>query len=1250
MTLTRLGAESAPGHSIDRNRPLTLTLDGSTLPAFAGDTVASAAVAAGRLGCGPSLYLARPRGILAAGVEEPNALLRVDGAVPGAPSESMLAATTVEAADGLTAHWLQGMGVLDPAGDDARYEHRHVHTDVLVVGAGPAGLAAAREAAKTGARTLLVDEQPEAGGSLLSGRGERIDDEPAVDWARRTLSRAQEQPEFTWLPRTTAIGAYDSNYVVAVERRADDAAVAARPGLARQRVWHIRAARVVLATGAHERPLVFADNDRPGVMLAGAVRTYLNRYAAAAGESVAVATTNDSAYDLVEDLAASGIAVAVVADSRPQPSARARQVLESTGARGVFGAAVVGTDAAEAGAGARGDTPGGSAPGRLTAVRISALDPEGLPTGEVETVAADTLAVSGGHSPVLHLHTNRQGRVTWNEELAAFVPAAGVRDQAVAGAANGSFSLAAALAEGARAGSDAAAATGHTAPLVVPAAPETASGPVRPLWLMPAAGDGGAATGEALHSPELWRTHFVDLQRDQTAADVLRATGAGMRSVEHIKRYTSISTANDQGKTSSVASMGVISALLADAGVPDASPGAVGTSSNRPPYTPVPFAALAGRRRGELFDPARVTNIQPWHVAHGAEFEDVGQWKRPWYYPQPGEDMDAAVARECLAVRTSVGMQDASTLGKIEIRGEDAAEFVNRIYTNGFKKLKPGRGRYGLMCTPDGMLFDDGVTLRIADNRFYMTTTSGGAAKVLDWLEEWHQTEWPELDACFTSVTEQWNTIAVAGPRSREVIRRIAPGIDVSNEGFGFMEYRETVLSNGIPARIARVSFSGELAYEVNVENFFGLAAWELVAEAGAEFDITPYGTETMHVLRAEKGLIIIGQDTDGTVTPQDAGMEWAVSKLKKDFIGMRSYSRADTAREDRKHLVGVLTADGRTRLDEGAQLIAAGTPVTPEAGPVPMIGHVTSSYHSPVLGRPFGLALVENGRNRLGEIVQSPVITADGSTELIDAELVSSVLYDPEGLRRDGDPEEVAAETAAREAAGADATGADATGAAAEGADPAAGTADYDPEAVRALRRSPAQDRAEEMAAASVEGAVTLRELPFRPQLGVRAVPGSASGARVERALGVALPTRSGQVTGEARGLHCIWISPDEFLAVDASREQEHGEAEALAAVLDDDRPGAGRLPGQIMDLSGNRTILELAGPRSREVLEKGAHVDLHPRAFAVGQAASTLLGPVPVIIHRTEEQTYRIYPRSSFADYMVRWLLDGMLEFQPV
>ncbi|MEU9631393.1 sarcosine oxidase subunit alpha family protein [Streptomyces luteogriseus] len=936
------------GGRVDRGTVLRFTVDGRELTGHPGDTLASALLANGRVEVAPSLYRGRPRGIVAAGVEEPNALVQLDGPC----SEGMLPATTVELYDGLSATTLSGMGRLDPAPDPAVYDKKYVHTDVLVVGAGPAGLSAAAAAAGSGARVILVDEQPEPGGSLG----------PDTAWVADVRAALDAAPEVVVLARTTAFGSYDDNYVLALQRRTDHLGAAAPEGVSRRRLWHIRARRVVLATGAHERPLVFAGNDRPGVMLAASVRTYLNRYAVAPGSRAVVSTTNDSAYDTVAALHAAGIDIAVVVDARPEPSRRAAEVAGATGVRVLTGSTVV-------------DTEGGH---RLTGVTVRALDADGRLTGAPERFDCDLLAVSGGWSPVVHLHSQRQGRLRWDEELVAFVPDGAVRGQQVVGAARGTYDLDGCHAEGARAGAVAATEAGF--PVAVP--PEGTPipvGPTRALWLVP------GSDGE----PASWDTHFVDLQRDVTAADVWRSTGAGMRGVEHVKRYTSLGTANDQGKTSGVNAIGVIAEALGG------SMGEIGTTAYRAPYTPIAFAALAGRERGDLFDPERTTPLHAWHVAHGAEFEDVGQWRRPRYYPRPGEDMDAAVARECRAAREGVAFMDASTLGKIEIRGADAGEFLNRIYTNAFKKLKPGTARYGVMCKPDGMIFDDGVTLRLDDDRYFMTTTTGGAAGVLDWLEEWLQTEWPELDVHCTSVTEQWSTIAVVGPRSREVVARLAPGVDLSAEAFPFMAFRETTLACGVPARICRISFSGELAYEINVSGWYGLAVWEQVHEAGQPYGITPYGTETMHVLRAEKGYIIVGQDTDGTVTPQDAGMSWVVSK-QKEFIGKRSFTRADTARTDRKHLVGLLPSDRTTRLPEGTQLVAPD--VTLETVPVPMLGHVTSSYHSPALGRPFALALVAGGRARIGETLLAPV-----GEDLVPVEVTDCVLYDPEGTKRDG-------------------------------------------------------------------------------------------------------------------------------------------------------------------------------------------------------------------------------------------------------
>ncbi|WP_030410521.1 sarcosine oxidase subunit alpha family protein [Streptomyces sp. NRRL S-1448] len=951
------------GGRVDRGTVLRFTVDGRELTGHPGDTVASAMLANGLIEVAPSLYRGRPRGIVAAGVEEPNALLQLGSSC----SEGMLPATTVELYDGLSATTLSGMGRLDPAPDPAVYDKKYLHTDVLVVGAGPAGLAAAAAAADSGARVIVLDDQPEPGGALLSGRTETIGPQPALAWVADIRAALDAAPEVTVLPRTTAFGSYDDNYVLALQARTDHLGAAAAPeGVSRQRLWHLRARQVVLATGAHERPLVFAGNDRPGVMLAAAVRSYLNRYGVAPGSRAVVSTTNDSAYDTVADLHAAGIDLAAVVDARPELSHRAAEVAAATGVRVLTGSTVI-------------DTAG---QGRLTGVTVQALDADNQLTGSSQTFDCDLLAVSGGWSPVVHLHSQRQGRLRWDEELVAFVPDGYVRDQQVVGAARGTYDLDGCLAEGARAGAQAATDAGF--PVAVPSPRGSRPvGPTRAVWLVP------APDGE----PGVWDTHFVDLQRDVTVADVWRSTGAGMRSVEHVKRYTSLGTANDQGKTSGVNAIGVIAEALG-AG---ASPGEIGTTAYRAPYTPVAFAALAGRERGELFDPERTTSLHGWHVAHGAEFEDVGQWKRPRYYPLPGEDMDTAVARECRAARGGVAFMDASTLGKIEIWGADAGEFLNRIYTNAFKKLKPGMARYGVMCKPDGMIFDDGVTLRLDDNRYFMTTTTGGAAGVLDWLEEWLQTEWPGLDVHCTSVTEQWTTIAVVGPRSREVVAQLAPDVDLSAEAFPFMAFRETTLASGVPARICRISFSGELAYEINVSAWYGLAVWEEVDAIGRPYDITPYGTETMHVLRAEKGYLIVGQDTDGTVTPQDAGMAWVVSK-QKDFIGKRSYSRADTSRTDRKQLVGLLPNDRRTRLPEGTQLIAPDVPLTPEAGPVPMLGHVTSSYHSEALGRPFALALIAAGRDRVGDTLFAPV-----GDNLVPVQVTEPVLYDPEGTKRDG-------------------------------------------------------------------------------------------------------------------------------------------------------------------------------------------------------------------------------------------------------
>ncbi len=989
------------GGRIDRSKPLAFTFNGMRHIGFKGDTLASALLASGIHLVGRSFKLHRPRGILTAGAEEPNAIVQLG---TGAATEPNARATQVELFDGLEAEsvnvwpsvefdlnalnglasrlfvagfyhktfmgpksfWRRlyepmirraaGWGRAPAAPDPDRYDRMNAHCDVLVVGTGPAGLAAALTAARTGARVIVVDEQAEAGGALL-GENRRIDAKPADAWIADVLEELGNMPEVRVLTRTTAFGYYDQNYICLVERCTDHLGPGAPSHLTRQRVWHVRAKRVVLATGAHERPLVFPGNDRPGIMLAAAVRTYVTRYGAVPGKRAVVFTNNDAAYETALVLRDAGVTVAALIDSRREVSGGLPDAVRAAGIPVMAGHAVAGTS------------------GRKHLARVEVEDMDSAP---MKTIACDLLAVSGGYSPAVHLFSQSMGKLAYNDARACFVPGAPVQKQACAGSLTGVWSVKESLEQGFAAGAQMAAEAGFEGETpTTPSVEEPDPGGLEPLWLAPAA---------AL--PERSSKAYVDFQNDTSAADILLAAREGFESVEHMKRFTLAGFGTDQGKTSNVNALAILSDALARP-IPE-----TGTTTFRPPYTPVTFGALAGPDVGALLDPERHTAMQEWHMENGAVFEDVGQWKRPWYYPKQGEDMDAAVGRECLAVRNGVGMLDASTLGKIDIVGPDAAEFLNRIYTNSWLKLGTGRVRYALMCGEDGMVFDDGTTTRLGDNHFFMTTTTGGAGHVLDWLEEWLQTEWPYLKVYCTSVTEQWAVASLAGPRAGELLSKLATDLNFAPDAFPHMSMVEAPVAR-LPARVFRISFTGELSFEINVPWSHGKVLWEAIMTAGEEFGITPYGTETMHVLRAEKGFIIVGQDTDGTQTPEDLGMQWIVSK-KKDFIGRRSFARADTARADRKQLVGLLTEDPEDVLPEGAQLVA------PEhAGkepPVPMIGHVTSSYMSAALGHSIALAMVERRQSRMGESILVPL-----ENKTIRARIADPVFYDKEGSRRDG-------------------------------------------------------------------------------------------------------------------------------------------------------------------------------------------------------------------------------------------------------
>jgi sarcosine oxidase, subunit alpha len=989
--------------SIDRSRPLKFTFDGLLYQGYTGDTLASALIANGVHLVGRSFKYHRPRGILSAGAEEPNALVTVTrGAGRVTPN---LRATQIELTDGLVAKsqnrwpsltfdlgavndlfsplfgagfyyktfmgpnllgknwaWARvyeplirraaGLGVPPREPDPDRYQRIFDHCDVLIVGAGPAGLAAALAASQSGARIVVCDENPALGGSLLADAEAEIEGKSAPQWLDDTLAALRSAPNVRLMTRTQAFGYYAQNFVALNERLAE-ADLIADPDLPRERLWQMRAREVVLATGAIERPLVFANNDRPAVMLADSARRYGRQYGARIGDRVVVVTTHDSAYRAALDLKTAGVGVALIIDLRPESKGPLANAAQAAGIEVSAGAEVLGADGRL----------------RVNAVRIK------HPDGE-RKVACDALLMSGGWTPSVHLFSQSRGKLVFDEALRLYKPGASAQRERSAGACNATFDLAGALTEGEAAGRAAATAAGFTAPGARTYAVRND---------LPALG-AAHVDPQAIHTDRRAKA-FVDFQNDVCAKDVSLAVQEGMRSIEHIKRYTTTGMATDQGKLSNMNTLGIAAAELKKP-IPE-----VGLTTFRPPYTPVTFGAFAGAARGDMFDPIRRTPIHDWAAENGAAFEDVGVWKRAWYFPKSNEAMHDAVARECRTTRASVGVFDATTLGKIEVVGPDAAIFLERMYANAFQKLEVGRCRYGLMLSEAGFLMDDGVIARLRPDRFHVTTTTGGAPRVLAHMEDYLQTEFTDLRVWLTSTTEQWATIAVQGPRARETIAPLVEGVDLSNEAMPHMSLREARIS-GVPTRLMRVSFTGEPGYEINVPSNFGRAVWEAVWREVQKHGGCAYGTEAMHVMRAEKGYVIVGQETDGTVTLADLGLDWAIGKTKKDFVGKRSLVRPDIVAANRKQLVGLLTDNPAIALEEGAQVTESANPAIGSSA----LGHVTSSYRSETVGRPIALALVAAGRSRIGLKLHVPM--PGGAVSVT---VVSPVFYDKEGARLNG-------------------------------------------------------------------------------------------------------------------------------------------------------------------------------------------------------------------------------------------------------
>ncbi len=993
------------GRFLNRNAPVNFSFNGKTLTGYQGDTLASALLANDQMMTGRSFKYHRPRGIMASGAEEPNALMNMG---QGARFEPNQRSTTTEIFDGLRAdsqnHWPSlkyDVGVINnyvsrflPAGfyyktfmfpraawktvfepimrqsaglgkatkgrDADRYEHFYYFTDILIIGGGIAGLQAALVAAGSGAKVLLIEQTANWGGRAVVD-GAKISGKAAEIWVAETLDKLRKMNNVTIRNRIMGAGVYDHGYALGYEQITDHQPEIDAP---RHRLWRIRAKQIITATGAIERTLSFAGNDIPGVMLASAVRDYLLNWGVAVGQKTVVVTNNDDAYRTAIALHNAGLQLAAIIDARTQLDGDLPKQARALGIEILEGRAIA-------------KVKGGQ---RVSGVEICLQNGEG---GARQEISCDCVAMSGGFSPVVHLWSHCGGKLNWVTDQSHFVPdpkrpptgAEGQGFVVTAGIASGAMDTPDVLTDATKAAKLAAKSAGFKPKRSgVPKARATYESPMLAVWIMPANA-----------TPELRSKMWLDFQNDVKVSDIQLAAREGYESVEHTKRYTTLGMATDQGKLSNINGLAVLSDALGQP-VPQ-----TGTTTFRPPYTPISMGAIAGEARGDIFQPLRRTPMYEWHLKQGAYMEPAGHWRRPYCYPRGSETHEQAVVREVKNTRQAVGLIDASTLGKLIVKGPDAGKFLDMLYTNMMSNLKPGRCRYGLMCSENGFLMDDGVVARIDADTFLCHTTSGGADRIHGWMEEWLQGEWWDWKVYVANVTEQFAQVAVVGPNARKVLQALG-GMDVSREALAFMGWADGEIG-GFDARIYRISFSGELSYEIAVPASKGRAFWDKLLEVGEKFGVMAYGTEALHIMRAEKGFIMMGDETDGTVIPQDLGLDWAISKKKDDFLGKRAQQRSFMTNPDRWKLVGLQTIDGSV-LPDGVYALAAGENANGQRNTQ---GRVTSSYHSPSLGFGIAMGLVLRGPERMGEVIEFG--HTDGS--MTAAKIVDPVFYDKDGEKQ---------------------------------------------------------------------------------------------------------------------------------------------------------------------------------------------------------------------------------------------------------